>query len=343
MGGDRQGARRGVRRRPACYVDGAGRRAHRPADAGRGRGRRVPAGSRERGLMKAEDIFTALIEPAGLADPYPLYAALHELGEVIPAGGGMILVVGYETASAVLRDPGYLVPDAERLDGIFPGWREHPSMNAESLLNLNGEAHARIRGLMARQFTHRRVQALEPAIERLTDELLDGFSGGSLDFMDAFAFALPVTVICELIGVPKADRSAFRPLARSLTATLEPFVNDAQLAEADGAAVRLAEMFGALIAERRARPRDDLLSGLVAACDSNRLSESELIQNLILLLVAGFETTTNLLGNGLAIALADPAAAGAVRSGEVSPAAFVEEVLRYDSPVQFTGERRPVG
>jgi len=299
---------------------------------------------------QAQEIFRELLEPAGMADPYPHYARLHALGQAIRAGDGLVLVPGYEAASAVLRDPRFLVPDAERLDRVYPGWRDHPSLSAESLLNLNGERHARIRGLMAREFTARRVRDLRPAVERLTDALLDamaerGSGGEPVDFMDEFAFALPVTVICELIGVPERDRAPFRPLARSLTATLEPLAGAARLAEADEAAVALGEMMSDLVALRRARPAGDLLSALVAACDAGdgRITGSELLHNLILLLVAGFETTTNLLGNGLAIAMADRAVAQGMRTGEVAAEAFVEEVLRFDSPVQFAGDRRPAG
>ena len=165
--------------------------------------------------------------------------------------------------------------------------------------------------------------------------------------MDEFAFALPVTVICELIGVPESERDEFRPLARSLTATLEPLIDEAGLVEADAAALKLAGMFASLVADRRARPADDLLSGLVAAAaaDEDRISENELIQNLILLLVAGFETTTNLLGNGVHQVLLNSSAGGGLRLrlgcvGENAAAAFVEEVLRFDSPVQFAEDRR---
>lgn len=292
-------------------------------------------------------IFTALLGPDGMADPYPLYAALQEHGEVIAAGPGFVLVPGYRAANTVLRDADYRVEDAESLDRASPGWREHPSLSADGLLNLNGQEHARLRGLMIRQFTHRRVQALEPAIARLTDSLLgklaDGGAGGQpVDFMQDFAFALPVAVICELIGVPDWDLGQLRPLARSLTAILEPLADQGMLVQADAAAVTLGEMFDELTAERRASPRDDLVSELVAAADSpgTRIGQRELVENLILLLVAGFETTTNLLGNGLQIALSDPAAGDDLRSGAVPPAAFVEEVLRFDSPVQQTGRRR---
>jgi cytochrome P450 len=300
--------------------------------------------------MDVQEILNALLGPDGIADPYPLYANLHAHGDVVPTGAGLVLVPGYEAASAVLRDPAFLVPDAEQLDKLNPGWRDHPALDANSLLTLNGDAHSRIRSLMSKQFTVRRVAELEPAVVKLTDALLDamadmGDDGEVVDFMTEFAFALPVTVICELIGVPVSERDEFRPLARALTATLEPVLDKAGLAEADSAAIKLAGMFAKLVAERRARPADDLLSGLAHAADADqgRISEGELIQNLILLLVAGFETTTNLLGNGVYQLLGDSDAAEALRSGDVAPAAFVEEVLRYDSPVQFAEDRHRLG
>jgi cytochrome P450 len=223
--------------------------------------------------MDAQQIFTALIAPAGMTDPYPLYTAMRELGDVVP-GPGLVFVAGYEAASAVLRDSSYLVADAEMFDQVSPGWRDHPSLNAESMLNINGDVHARIRALMARQFTHRRVQGLEPAVVRLTDSLLDAMAeragdGEPVDFMAEFAFALPVAVICELLGVPDTQRDALRSLGRSLTALLEPLYDQAALAEGDRAAVTLAELFGDLVAQRRARPQEDLISQFVAACGAD--------------------------------------------------------------------------
>jgi cytochrome P450 len=302
--------------------------------------------------MEVLEIFNGLLEPAGMADPYPLYAALHEHGPIMRAADQLVLVPGYELASSVLRDSAFRVPDADLLDEVNPSWREHPSLDPNSMLTLNGDPHSRIRSLFSKQFTKRRIADLEPAVIAQTDALLDriadiGAGGVPVDFMDEFAFALPVTVICELIGVPESERDEFRPLARSLTATLEPLIDEAGLVEADAAALKLAGMFASLVAERRARPADDLLSGLVAAAaaDEERISENELIQNLILLLVAGFETTTNLLGNGVHLVLADPSAGGELRSvtspvASAAAAAFVEEVLRFDSPVQFAEDRR---
>lgn len=154
--------------------------------------------------------------------------------------------------------------------------------------------------------------------------------------MEAFAFQLPVTVICELLGVPAADHDRFRPLAADLTEALE--LSEDLPDAADAAARELAAYFTAQIADRRAHPSDDLIGALVAArdADGDRLSEQELLANLILLLVAGFETITSLLGTGLALLLERPDLATALRSGSLSPRACVEEVLRFDSPVQVT-------
>ncbi len=297
--------------------------------------------------MDPEEIFLGLLAPEGMADPYPLYAALHEHGKVVAAGQGLVLVPGYEAANAVLRDAEYQVDDADYFDQAVPDWREHPAWSTDSLLNLNGADHVRVRTLMARQFTHRRVQALEPVIATLTDALLDvmadgGAGGEPVEFMSEFAFALPAAVIAELVGVQDWDRDELKVLARKLTAVLEPLADENDLAMADVAAVDLAGMFTAVMAERRAAPRDDLASALAAVAEreAGRLSEAELVQNLMLLLIAGFETTTNLLGNGLRILLDDRAAADALLTGAFSAAAFVEEVLRYDAPVQQTGRRR---
>ena len=294
--------------------------------------------------MDAIKILTALGTPEGRADPYPLYAQLHELGEAVEIGPDNVMVIGYDANNSVLRDPGFRVSDESSFDQGFPAWRENPVFvqAADWILNLNGPRHARIRSLMARAFTARRVAGLEPAIARLADGLLDamadrGADGGTVEFMHDFAYLLPVTVICELIGIPEADREGFRPLARDLVGVFE-LSDITTLPAINAAAVELLAYFTALAAERRAEPRDDLLSDLLAVSDSDqdRLTDAELLHNMTLLLVAGFETTTNLLGNGLQIVLQDPPPGEAVRDGSVPPAAFVEEVLRFDSPVQLT-------
>jgi len=294
--------------------------------------------------MDAIEILTALGTSAGRADPYPLYAALHEIGDVIDIGPGGVMVVGYDAINLVLRDPGFRVSDASSFDRDFPAWRQNPAFvqGADWILNLNPPRHSRIRSLMARAFTARRIAGLEPAIARMADDLLDamadrGADGGVVEFMHDFAYLLPITVICELIGIPEEDREGFRPVARDLAGIFE--LNDIEtLPSINAAAVELLAYFTGLAARRRASPGDDLLSDLLAVSDAEdgRLTDAEMLHNLTLLLVAGFETTTNLLGNGLQIILQDPPAGEAVRDGSVPPAAFVQEVLRFDSPVQLT-------
>jgi len=294
--------------------------------------------------MDALEIFTALGTPAGRANPYPHYAALHELGDVLSLAPGAVVVVGYDAINSVLRDASFRVSDDATFDRDFPGWRDNPVFvqGTDWILNLNAPRHSRIRILIARAFTARRVAGLEPAIARMADDLLDamaerGADGAPVEFMHDFAYLLPVTVICELIGIPEADRESFRPVARDLAGVFE-LTDPATLPAINAAAVELLAYFTGLAADRRANPRDDLITDLLAISDADdgRLTDAELLHNLTLLLVAGFETTTNLLGNGLQIVLQEPPAGAAVIDGSVSAGEFVAEALRYDSPVQLT-------
>ncbi|QKW24193.1 cytochrome P450 [Kitasatospora sp. NA04385] len=282
--------------------------------------------------------------PAGRRDPYPLYERLRALGPVVRVDPSLVVVTGYPEAEEVLRAPGFLVADAALRAQYEPDFLDHPGqyLLTPSVLQRNAPHHGRMRTLIASVFTPRRVAALAPAVTAAVEGLLDGWADragdGPVDFLDGFAFRLPIGVICELLGVPAADRHLFRPLAADLTATLEATLEPDELAAADRAAVELADYFAALAAERRADPRDDLVSVLVRTADADpgRLSDRELIANLALLLVAGFETTGNLLGNALARLFAHPEAADALRDGTLDAGALVDEVLRHDPPVQLT-------
>jgi cytochrome P450 len=266
--------------------------------------------------MDALEIFTALGTPDGRANPYPYYAALHELGEAVIFGPGAVAVVGYDAINSVLRDAAFRVSDESNFDRDFPGWRDNPVFvqGMDWILNLNAPRHSRIRSLIARAFTARRIAGLEPAIARMADDLLDamaerGADGSVVEFMHDFAYLLPVTVICELIGIPEADRENFRPIARDLAGVFE-LHDAATLPAINAAALELLAYFTGLAVERRVNPRDDLITDLLAISDSDdsRLTDAELLHNLTLLLVAGFETTTNLLGNGLQVILQQPVA-----------------------------------
>ena len=297
--------------------------------------------------MEAETIVGALMTPEGRGEPYQLYAAAREHGALCKVGDWpMHLCTGYEEANAVLRDGAFGTVEFEmhpaEWRAVLPADGAVASF-AQSMLEQNPPNHRRVRSLVSSAFTPRRVAELEPAIVRLTDALIDelaklGAGGAPVDFMENFAFRLPVTVICEMLGVPEEDRSRFRPLAHDLTFVLELTESLDDFGPADSAAAELRAYFTELAAKRRAEPQDDLVSALVQVNDAQdgRLGDAELLGNLLLLLVAGFETTTNLIGNGLHLGFEHPEVLDRVRSGEISVTAYVEEVLRYDSPVQLT-------
>ena len=297
--------------------------------------------------MEIEEIIGALMTPEGRVDPYPLYAAAREYGPLKQIGDfPVFLCTGYVENNSVLRDNAFGKDTFDRFpEPLLAQMTKDGSIETfgRSILNTNPPDHRRVRSLINSAFTQRRIAGMESAIERMTDTLLGwlakvGAGGQTVDFMEEFAFRLPVTVICELLGVPEEDRYRFRPLAHDLTAALELKEDFSGLEAADAATNELRAYFAELAERRRNSPQDDLISALVQVNDAHdgRLSDVELICNLILLLVAGFETTTNLLGNGLYLGFEHPEVVDRVRKGEISVSAFVEEVLRFDSPVQLT-------
>jgi cytochrome P450 len=293
---------------------------------------------------KALEIFSAILASRD-ADPYPLYAQLHELGDAAALGPFEVIAFSHAAVSEVLRDPAYRVADAARLDEIFPKWREHPSILTPSLLTSNSPQHERMRALVAGTFTPRRVAQLQPAVEQTADRLIAAMSelgadGTPVDFMAEFAYQLPVTVICELLGVPEQDRAEFRPKARDLARGIDFGEDPTLIATADAAATWLHEYFRKLSAQRSAEPRGDLVSALVqAAGPDGTLTEAELLANLTVLLFAGFETTTHLLGQGLRIILTMPEVEASLRAGTLPVQAFVSEVLRFEPPVHAGTDR----
>ncbi|WP_406053878.1 cytochrome P450 [Kribbella sp. NBC_00889] len=290
-------------------------------------------------ITGAATIIEDLLSPAGRADPFPLYAAAHGIGPVLAVTDDVFLVCGYAEVNQVLRDPGFGFPDAAPSPSTTTAGADALLSMNRSILRANPPDHGRMRSLISQVFTPRRVASLEPSVLNAVDNLLDrlakcGADGQTVDFMDQFAFQLPVAVICELLGIPMQDRQRFRPLASDLTAALE--LSGGVAGPADAAARELGSYFTHLISERRAAPGSDLVSALVAVrdADDGSLTDEELLANLILLLVAGFETTTDLLGNGLALLHQHPDVVAALRSDQVTAAGFIEEVLRFDSPVQ---------
>ncbi|MFG2261740.1 cytochrome P450 [Streptomyces sp. NPDC048720] len=271
-------------------------------------------------------------------DPHPYYARLRERGPVhrVRLGGAdegrtAWLVVGYEEARAALADP-RLAKDTARIGS--------PLLDEEKigkyLLVTDPPQHTRLRSLVTRAFTMRRVERLRPRIQRITDELLDEMlPRGRADLIEALAYPLPLTVICELLGVPDMDRAEFRRISTEVVA---PTDADTEY----DAIVALSEYLPELIEDkRRAGPTDDLLSDLIrtTAEDGDRLSPDELSGMAYLLLIAGHETTVNLIGNGVHALLTHPDQLAALRADMSLLDGAVEEMLRYEGPVE-TGTYR---
>ncbi|HXD65758.1 MAG TPA: cytochrome P450 [Solirubrobacteraceae bacterium] len=278
-----------------------------------------------------------LATPAGQADPYPIYRRMHALGEAVDMPDGTVVVTGYRASSSVIRDnrlrksPGAVLTAAG-----YPDWERRPSLSMlfGSMLMLNAPQHTRLRRLVSRSFTAQRVARMREAITRLADELCEPLSG-TIEFVDSVAFPFPVTVIGELLGIPAADRPMFQPLVREWTSVLE-ILNPLAVDSADGAAVQIRSYLHELVRERRARPDDDLISALVAVeDDEHQLDEEELVTMAALILAAGFETTTGLLANGFLTLLGAPHQADRLRREPALAKPAIEELLRYDAPVQI--------
>src|SRR6202012_4295940 len=212
------------------------------------------------------------------------------------------------------------------------------------MLSTDPPDHDRLRRLVTKAFTARRIERLRPRAAEITTSLLDAMpAAGPVALLEAFAFPLPITVICELLGVPDSDRASFRAWTQAVLSTGEA------PAESGTAAMEMAGYFTALVADKRAHPADDLLSALIAARDAgDGLSERELLGMLFLLLVAGHETTVNLIGSGTLALLRSPGELGRLRADPSLLPGAVEELLRYTSPVnhatfRFTAEAVEIG
>jgi cytochrome P450 len=267
-------------------------------------------------------------DPAFLADPHPVYADWRATGPVrrerLPSGAYPWLITRYEDARQALSDP--------RLSKAFP---EATGAFTRHMLNADPPDHTRLRRLVSAAFTARRIEGLRPRIEQITDGLLDAMSGHErIDLIDAFAFPLPIQVICELIGVPDGDRDSFRTWSTVIVG------GSAEPERVPAALESMAGYIRALLAERRAHPGDDLLSGLIEVRDqSDRLSSDELSAMVFLLLVAGHETTVNLIGNGVFLLLGEPHRWERLRADPAGLPNAIEEFLRFEGPVETSTYR----
>lgn len=283
-----------------------------------------------------------LADKSAIADPYPYYRALRERAPVHRTSmSGLWVMSRFADARAVLRDPrcGNPTPDQfERGRSVIDGSAGRPrSRDTLSMLFLNPPDHTRIRGLVSRAFTPRRVERMRPEVAAMTDDLLDAM-GPAGDLVGSLAFPLPANVISAMVGVPVEDRDWLRPLVADLTVGIEPTAQDHEIEAAEAASGELWEYLKGLIARRRAEPHDDLLSALVEASDGeDKLTETEVLTNTLLIYAAGFETTTHLIGNIVRSLVAHPDQHERLRRDRSLIPSAVEEVLRFDPPVQIDG------
>jgi len=279
------------------------------------------------------------MDPEFVADPYPMYHRLRTDDPVHHSALGFWVLTRYDDVVAALRDPRL----AKEAIASFVAARfgaPVPAMGL-SMLDRDPPDHTRLRGLVSKAFTPRVVEGLRPRIQQIVDGLLDGVTArGSMDLIEEFAYPIPVIVICEMLGVPVEDHERFKgwslDIARGLDLIwLGP---ESEVGRRSVAARQsLAEYFRGLIAQRRAAPRGDLLSGLIAAEEAgDKLNEVELLATCILLLIAGHETTVNLIGNGTLALLRHRDQLQRLQHDPGLTASAIEELLRFDGPVQRT-------
>jgi cytochrome P450 len=288
-----------------------------------------------------QTLLLRLLDPASRADPYSVCADLRDRGPLALDGGNFVLFSAYRDCDDVLRHP-LSSSDQLKSTAAQQDMAADPSLREEttpSFLFLDPPDHTRLRKLVSKAFAPRVVNALQPEISALVDGLLDRIAAkGSFDVVADFAYPLPVAVICRLLGVPLEDEPQFSRASAVLAKALDPFFTDDQTDELNDsldAGAGLRDYLHGLIARRRSQPGDDLLSALVAVNESgDQLTEEEIVSTCVLLLVAGHETTVNLIGNAILAMLRDGGQWRALGADPTRAAAIVEETLRYDPPVQ---------
>jgi cytochrome P450 len=281
-------------------------------------------------------------DPAFIANPYPAFRELRETTPVWRSPFSRTFLTRYEDSSLLLRDRrlGKDHSDPEALIRRFgPTAMREPAVVELSHMMLMRDPpdHTRLRGLVTKVFTARKVEEMRPGIQAITNRLLDKVAGaGEMDAIRDLAFPLPVLVICELLGIPEDDRARFVTATASGGALLNPVPpTRAELDRANEGTLATGAYFEALFEQRRKEPRDDLLSLLVQAEEAgDHLTTEELRANTTLLFAAGHETTVNLIGNGIWSLHGNPSQWAAIRDNPALIPNAIEEILRYESPVQ---------
>lgn len=286
---------------------------------------------------RGNEIVTALLTQPYPRDPYPLYHELRSLAPVFQSEAGPWILTSYDACAMAFRSPAFGQGESARLVRQDPRfeWSAVLQSLGQMMVFMDPPDHTRLRRIVSRVFSPRTVEQLRPYVQQVVDDLLAPLEGAPADLVTQFADLIPVTVICELLGVPHDDHEQCRAWSEEIALAIEPVVPDEYLRRADAATRRYQEYFARLIAEKRARPADDLLTLLIRAEDQgDQLSNPELIAMATLLLGAGFETTRNGIAGGILALLTHPGELAQVRDDPALDKSMVDEVLRFVSPNQ---------
>jgi cytochrome P450 len=327
-------------------VPGVTRFEHRFARRGRHNVLMTTTPTEPTGQAESQALLQQLLDPANRADPYPLCAQFRDRGPFQLPEANVAVFSTYRDCDEVLRHP---LSSSDRLKSTMTqrilekGVAPRP-LGPPGFLFLDPPDHTRLRKLVSKAFAPKVVNALQPDISALVDGLLDRIAEqGRFDVVQDFAYPLPVAVICRLLGVPLEDEPQFSHASALLAQSLDPFVTftggpSEGIEKRVEASRWLREYFHDLIEHRRSHPVDDLLSGLIAVEESgDQLTEDEIVSTCNLLLIAGHETTVNLIANAILAMLRDPVQWAALGADAARAPAIVEETLRYDPPVQMVG------
>jgi cytochrome P450 len=289
--------------------------------------------------MDADDIVLALMETPQPEDPYPLYHRLREIAPSHPSILGMRFLSRYQDVWELLRSSAFHMAVADVLAKSDDRYERSAWLQAvgDMLIFSNPPKHTRIRGVLGRAFTPRIVERLRPRIQVLVDEHLDRCADlGEFDLVAELAGVLPSQVICEMLGVPLDDQPQIERWTADIAATVTPVLTDEILAAADTTTTEFHAYLRGLCDSRRADPRDDLITAMVEAEDAEgRLNDEELVSFAVTLLGAGTETTTNLIGVGTLALLQNPDQLSRLQAEPDMIGSAVEELLRFESPVQM--------
>jgi cytochrome P450 len=282
-------------------------------------------------------------EPGFAANPYPQYEALRDQDPVHQSPLGIWILFRYDDVRRVLRDHSLSVEDRNARPGPMAELRrelvgDRVERGSHAMLNRDPPAHTRLRRLVSKVFTPRAVERLRPRIEALVDDALDRAEDqGGLDLIAELAFPLPFVVISEMLGMPEVDRDQLRSWSGTLVRALEPMSEPEVMLAIAEAGDNMRELVSGIIDDKRSAPADDLLSALITAEDQGDvLSDEELLDQVMLLYIAGHETTVNLIGNGTLALLHHRSELARLRSDPGLARPAVDELLRYDSPVQMS-------